>query len=355
MLSLAVLAVSLKNLTSVADPRSPDIIKVAGLARNFEPMIDYSQHGVAQISHLQATGVAVWDLGESVKSSDMVSRTLIVSELEELAKGFSHLVLEMTRFFATVDADVDNIILVIEWAMLELSEISGYRQSSVSAAIDNISHIAQRAIGAPDVSPKLHAVLGMHSQGMSKTTLKRAFQEFLVVLEDAIDTELEHSTQIFSMFEALDRRFQGLTRTLVREESSQDVILEGELARLWAQVMGPSTATLTKFEKNKSLLSSLRGRNLDNMQELRTHNNRLLSLRFSLENLRGSLAHPLVRRDNGSSASVAQQIRGLESTLYMLKDSRSRQKDFKTRHWSSSVEGKGAPPSIGRQSVVYAR
>ena len=41
----------------------PDLVKVAGLARSFEPIIHYSENGVAQIGELQETGVAVWDLG----------------------------------------------------------------------------------------------------------------------------------------------------------------------------------------------------------------------------------------------------------------------------------------------------
>ena len=48
-------------------PPVPDLVKVAGLAKAFEPLIFYSENGIQQIGDLQATGVAVWDLGESVR------------------------------------------------------------------------------------------------------------------------------------------------------------------------------------------------------------------------------------------------------------------------------------------------
>lgn len=86
----------------------PDLIKVAGLARSFEPVIHYSDAGMAQIGELQETGVAVWDLGESVRYSNMTSASIIVRELDDLSDSMKALALELTRFFANVDGDVDR-------------------------------------------------------------------------------------------------------------------------------------------------------------------------------------------------------------------------------------------------------
>ena len=84
------------------------MIRVAGLARSFEPLIHYSENGFQQISELQETGVAVWDLGESVRQSNMTSAPIIVKELDELSGGLKRLALELTSFFADVDGDVDK-------------------------------------------------------------------------------------------------------------------------------------------------------------------------------------------------------------------------------------------------------
>lgn len=86
----------------------PDLVKVAGIARSFEPLIYYSEHGVAQVGDLQATGVAVWDLGESVRSSNLTSAPIIVKELDELSDSLKTLAIELTKFFANVDGDIDG-------------------------------------------------------------------------------------------------------------------------------------------------------------------------------------------------------------------------------------------------------
>jgi hypothetical protein len=86
----------------------PDLVKVAGLAKAFEPLIFYSENGVQQINELQATGVAVWDLGESMRSSNMTSAPIIVKELDDLSESLKTLAIELTRFFANVDGDVDG-------------------------------------------------------------------------------------------------------------------------------------------------------------------------------------------------------------------------------------------------------
>lgn len=88
----------------------PDLVKVAGIARSFEPLIYYSEHGVAQVGDLQATGVAVWDLGESVRSSNLTSAPIIVRELDELSESLKTLAIELTKFFANVDGDVDGCV-----------------------------------------------------------------------------------------------------------------------------------------------------------------------------------------------------------------------------------------------------
>jgi hypothetical protein len=72
-------------------PPVPDLVKVAELARSFEPLIYYSENGVQQITTLQETGVAVWDLGESVRSTNMTSGPLIVTELDTHSESLNTL------------------------------------------------------------------------------------------------------------------------------------------------------------------------------------------------------------------------------------------------------------------------
>jgi len=107
---VAIVAIFLvKNIFQRQDTGpGPDLIKVAGLAKSFEPLIHYSENGVQQIGDLQETGVAVWDLGESVRSSNMTSAPIIVKELDDLSESLKTLAIELTKFFANVDGDVDR-------------------------------------------------------------------------------------------------------------------------------------------------------------------------------------------------------------------------------------------------------
>ena len=112
--AIIVALLSMLALRTIFQPGSPppvpDLVKVAGLAKAFEPLIFYSENGVQQIGDLQATGVAVWDLGESVRSTNMTSAPIIVKELDDLSDSLKTLAIELTRFFANVDGDVDGYV-----------------------------------------------------------------------------------------------------------------------------------------------------------------------------------------------------------------------------------------------------
>lgn len=113
-MTLLLTLLSISTIRTVFQPAGlapvPDLVKVAGLARSFEPLIYYSENGVAQVGDLQATSVAVWDLGESVRSSNMTSAGIIVKELDELSESLKTLSIELTKFFANVDGDIDGYV-----------------------------------------------------------------------------------------------------------------------------------------------------------------------------------------------------------------------------------------------------
>lgn len=88
----------------------PDLVKVAGIARSFEPLIYFSENGAHQVTDLQATGVAVWDLAESVRTSNLSSAPLIAQQLDDLSESLKTLAIELTKFFAFVDGDIDGYV-----------------------------------------------------------------------------------------------------------------------------------------------------------------------------------------------------------------------------------------------------
>lgn len=318
-------------------PPVPDLVKVSTLAKSFEPLIFYSGNGYSQITALQETSVAVWDLGESVRSANMTSAPLIVSSLDELSDSLKNLGLELNRFFADVDSDVDSILLVMDWARRELEGVTSAQGSSLSGVIFDHLHgvlnrggLLETSRGPTSLGMFLTQVFGASSPQRARATLTRTFHEFVNVLEESINSELTHSSALFALFESIDRQFLNLQRTVVRESDTQERLESDLLSSLWTRVIGPNAAILRKFEKNKQLLSSVRTRTVNNKHLLMEHHTRLQTLKVNLETLRRKLVSPLVRRNDSITMEnvsvVDQQIKGLEGTYVYLKGVREQQK-----------------------------
>ncbi|KIX97279.1 uncharacterized protein Z520_06731 [Fonsecaea multimorphosa CBS 102226] len=318
-------------------PPVPDLVKVSTLAKSFEPLIFYSENGYTQITALQETSVAVWDLGESVRSANMTSAPLIVRSLDELSESLKTLGLELTRFFADVDSDVDSILLVMDWAKRELEGVTSAQGMSFSGVIFDHLHgifnrggLLETSKGPTTLGKFLTDVFGASSPQRARATLTRTFHEFVNVLEESINSELTHSAALFALFESIDRQFLNLQRTVVRETDTQERLENDLLSSLWTRVIGPNAAMLRKFEKNKQLLSSVRARTVNNKHLLMEHHGRLQTLKVNLETLRRKLVSPLVRRNDSvtvdNASVIDQQVRGLEGTYDYLKGVREKQK-----------------------------
>lgn len=349
----------------------PDLVKLSGLARSFEPLIYYSENGVQQIGALQETGVAVWDLGESVRGTNMTSAPIIVHELDELSETLKALSLELTRFFANVDADIDSILIVMDWAKRELEALTSQPANTLPSVLYDNFHSFLSRVGALEAVPSpgvgngdtmtptptrlgevVTTFFGTTRSQRTHQTLLRTFNEFLSVLEESINAELSHSTALFALFESIDRQFLNLQRTVVRESDAQERA-EGEmLSSLWTRIIGPNAAAVRKYEKNRHLLSNVRQRTVANKHLLMDHRGKLLTLKVNLETLRRKLVSPLVRKNdsvdfgllgNGDMARrrttagtggisgavemvIEGQIKGLEGAYDYLRGVREKQK-----------------------------
>ena len=258
-------------------------------------------------------------------------------------------ILNQTRSgFEKVDVRF-SILLVIEWTKRELAQVAYQVPSTLSSVVENLS-MTIRSVGGPQLSTSIHSLLGLTNAQITKSTLTRTFHEFLGALEEGINRELTKSTALFALFEASDRQFLNLQRSVARETDSQDALRDAELATLWGKLIGPSKSRLRKYEKNQQLLRNLRERTVHNKLVLVEHNQRLLSLKANLEMLRQRLVSPLMRRENVSTASIAEQIQGLDGTYEFLGSARQRQKDKRF----ASMYGSGnrlAGDGPGRKSI----
>ncbi len=355
-------------LQPVAQRPAGDLVKVAGVARSFEPLIYYSESAVAQVHELQATSVAVWDLGESVRSSGMKDAESIVSDLDALSETMRTLSVEMTKFFARVDGDVDgyapllldpvpnqlrppakhplcSILNVMDWAKMHLNRLNSTPPpSTMSAAYDNLHNLLSRARlledahGAPTPFGSLTTyIFGPSGPQREQRVIQLLFTEFLAVLEDSIAAELQHSVTLFALFAAVDARFLNLARAVVRESSAQEELHADTLASLWVRLLGARAAELRKFGKNLDLLHHVRDKTVRNKRVLVDHHGRLLTLKASLESLRGKLVSPLVRGANATTLSLDDQIAGIASVGDHLAEVRRQQKGKVLEYLFSSV------------------
>ena len=328
------------------DP-APDLVKVAGMASTFEPLMYYSETGHSQVIQLGDTGVAVWDLGESVRSTNMTSGPIIVKELDELADSLKRLAQELSTFFANINGDIDSILIVMEWTQRELTKLSSLPESKASTVFTNVHMLlskvgvfANPTTGAQNAVGKfVQDLFGPTLPQRTRNTLERTFMEFLGVLEESINNELTASQTLFAHFEAIARLFLNLQRSVIRETDEQEREESEVLASLWTRLIGANATRLKKFEKNKQLLASLRGRTVQNKHVLVDHNGRLLQLRSNLEILRKKLVSPLVRSNQSSTLTVEEQLHGLDGIYVNLRAKREAQK---ARIYEAFNEGSAA-------------
>jgi len=221
----------------------------------------------------------------------------------------------------------------MDWARRELSQLHHQPNQPLSSVFDNMHNLLSQAGVLEDASgaPTRLGVFTTYVFGMShpqrtRHTLQRTFNEFLAVLEDAINMELQHSLALFALFEAIDHQFLNLARIVVRESSVQDEIHADLLSSLWTRILGPKASEVNKYERNRLLLQNVREKTVRNKGLLVEHNGKLLTLKANLEALRRKLVSPLVRSVNSSTLTVEQQIRGLEDVGSYLEGVRTRQK-----------------------------
>ncbi|KAK0709501.1 hypothetical protein B0T26DRAFT_408153 [Lasiosphaeria miniovina] len=338
MISALVAFISYGAMRSLFQPPAmrpvPDLVKVAGVARSFEPLIYYSERGIQQVGEIQATGVAVWDLSESVRSSNMTSAPIMVKELDELSDSLKTLAVELIKFFSSVNGDIDSILIVMDWARRELYQLQQQPSLPLSSAFDNIHNMLSNAgilenptTGqATAIGVVASSIFGPSTPQRTKQTLQRTFREFLSVLEEAITNELQHSLTLLALYESIDHQFLNLARTVVRESSLQDELHDELLSSLWTRILGPRAADVNKYDRNRQLLLGVRKNTVLNKEIMIAHNHKLMILKANLETLRRKLVSPLVRSVNSSTISLDEQIRGLEDVGEYLESVRTRQK-----------------------------
>lgn len=86
----------------------PDVANVANMAKQFEPLMYASENVIPRSRELAEASIAVQDLGESVRATNMSASTVIIDQLDDLGDSLKVLSEKMTSFFTNVDGDMDS-------------------------------------------------------------------------------------------------------------------------------------------------------------------------------------------------------------------------------------------------------
>lgn len=86
----------------------PDVAHIANMAKQFEPLLYASEAVVPRSRELAEAGIAVQDLGMSVRASNMSAAPVIMDQLDDLSDSLETLSRTMSSFFVNVDADMDG-------------------------------------------------------------------------------------------------------------------------------------------------------------------------------------------------------------------------------------------------------
>jgi hypothetical protein len=86
----------------------PDVANVANMAKQFEPLMYASENVIPRSRELAEASIAVQDLGESVRATNMSASTIIIDQLDDLGDSLQVLSQKITSFFTNVDGDMDS-------------------------------------------------------------------------------------------------------------------------------------------------------------------------------------------------------------------------------------------------------
>ena len=336
-LIVLVLSVSLFRLFTAtpANLPSPDIVKAAELAKSFEPMMHYSQNSVVQVKDMQETGTAVSDLCESVRLSNFTGAPVIVDELENLSGTLRALSYELTNFFTYIDSDIDTILSTMDWARRELAALptpSNFVPTVIKRnAQDYLSRtglLANKSTGVPNAAGKVVSfIFGRTAAETQRATLQLAFTQMLNTFEETVNQEILLTGTLMALFSTAENQFNNVQRIISREFDTQEREKDQALSNLWLRTVGRQRAKLQKFEKNMALLSNVAAHMRANSGMVKEYNSRLLAFKGNLENLRARLLRQLLRGNEESYVSLAEQVRKLEDIWSGLRQTREERRN----------------------------
>ena len=310
MLSI-IFAIYIINLLPSSQPDSfPDLFELTHLARSFKPLIYYSEGALQKLAQIQDTSTALWDLAESMRVANVALSPIISRELDDLSKKLKLLGAEQSTFLAAADGDIDNVLMVMEWAGRELQGLQTQSGRSFEIRWGRI-HIVLVMFGLlGDPSKPMGANLICLDKRFSvltantpvqrtRKTLEHISTELLRNFENSINHTLQGTTRLLAILNNFETSFTNIARLTAREHDAQTREEEELLGSFWVRVMGGISGQniqLEKFNKAKKLLEAIQKKIKEKKNLFEQHAGQLRILKSHLEVFRKRLVGYVVRR-----------------------------------------------------------
>ncbi|KAF1992043.1 hypothetical protein K402DRAFT_321593 [Aulographum hederae CBS 113979] len=296
-----------------------DIAAVARMTKSFAPAVEYSAKQVLDVQEIEEASIAIWDLEESVRSSNITSAPLIIDRLHGMRDSLEVLGNELTRFFAMIRTDLEAMNDGMYFAQLELERIESmpldYGVSNVGGNVYNFlgrTGLLEDRAGEPTSLGKVFkAVFGQTLRQQQKSALQRSFHSFVSTVEEALVSEITFVTALYSIFETVDRQFTQTHRVVLKELDEQERENAEILSTLWVKLVGPNPYMQRKFQRNKDVLRNLRETTVGVKKIIMSHNTMVKGLQSGLKLTQNRVVSPHIRAHNASKLDLSQQIKVL--------------------------------------------
>ncbi|KAL5387856.1 hypothetical protein DPSP01_003254 [Paraphaeosphaeria sporulosa] len=309
----------------------PNVAHLVSMVRRFEPLLYASENVIPRSRELSDASIAVEDLGESIRASNMSGSKIIVTQLDDLSENLKTLSQQIQTFFVHVDGDMDGTISAIGWATRQLEGIQGSRAGVIDTVIGNVHGGLNKigVLGSDDQPSAVGAVvtglMGSTTQQKAKAALQRSFDFVLSTLEENLQNELSRADSLFQMFDNVDLQFHNLHRTVAKEEDTLAAQKDEFLASMWRTTI-TNKLRLKKYERNLKLLKTLRSSALANKSELKNNIQIIRAVQDQLVVARKSLISPVIRGAQSDSYSIEKQLEDVVATHDFLQGIRDTQK-----------------------------
>ncbi|KAF1969518.1 hypothetical protein BU23DRAFT_476673 [Bimuria novae-zelandiae CBS 107.79] len=314
-----------------AEHGGPNVAHLVTMVRRFEPLLYASENVIPRSRELSDASIAVEDLGESIRASNMSGSKVIVAQLDDLSENLKMLSQQIQTFFVHVDGDMDGTISAIGWAERQLQGIQGSHVGVVDTVIGNIHGGLNTVglLGSDDhptaVGTVVTGLMGSTTQQRAKAALQRSFDFVLSTLEENLQNELSRADSLFQMFDNVDLQFHNLHRTVAKEEDTLAAQKDEFLASMWRTTI-TNKLRLKKYEKNLKLLKTLRSSALANKSELKNNIQIIRAVQDQLVVARKSLISPVIKGAQSDSYSIDKQLEDVIATHDFLQGIRDSQK-----------------------------